>query len=341
MGGCGKTQLVSYFLQMHPDLYARTIYVDASSSSSIQTDFQTWARTLGIGHELDVWEDALKILNSVPRGEQWILILDNADDPSLNINLFLPSDINITILITSRNLHLGNLSTTNHLELGEMTRDEALSAILQSARRHLPLSEEELGSAQVLLKELGCLAVALVQAGTYCRQLSSTIGLYTFTEYLRLFRSYRADLMKYSEPVSLDNYQRGVYTTLDLSYKALTQECREFLHLISFFHYKEIPLIAFSWAAEHGFRDWGDYHPRDNRHEATISKLQAIVCNNMEWDELRLQKIIRTLRSFSLVVPSSTNTSLFFHLHPLIQAWSRDMDPVASQQYQAMAIQVL
>ncbi|KIM22349.1 hypothetical protein M408DRAFT_79205, partial [Serendipita vermifera MAFF 305830] len=103
MGGCGKTQLVSYFLQEYPGLYTQTVYVDASSSSSIKTDFQTWARTLGDGHESDAWEDALRTLNRVPRDEQWILILDNADDPGLNINLFLPQDINITILITSRN----------------------------------------------------------------------------------------------------------------------------------------------------------------------------------------------------------------------------------------------
>ncbi|KIM20144.1 hypothetical protein M408DRAFT_334121, partial [Serendipita vermifera MAFF 305830] len=345
MGGCGKTQLVSYFLQEYPALYAQAIYVDASSSTSIKADFQTWARALGNGHECDTWEDTFRKLNNIPPGERWILIFDNANDPDLNLNPFLPQDINIAILITSRNRDLANLSTTTHLELGEMTTDEALSVIMLAARRHLPLPTEEMDSIQVLLKELGYLAVALVQAGTYCYQLSSTIGEvfhpYTFTQYLGLFKSHRADLMKEAEPASLTNYRQGVYTTLDLSYKVLKQESRDFLHLISFFHHAQIPLTAFSWAARHGFGDPGEYFPRDEIHEATISHLNKALCNSMEWNELRLQKIIQALRSFSLVTTSSSDTCLFLHLHPLVQAWSRDMDPMAAQRYQAMAIQVV
>ncbi|KIM21561.1 hypothetical protein M408DRAFT_102576 [Serendipita vermifera MAFF 305830] len=345
MGGCGKTQLVSYFLQEHPNLYTQAVYVDASSTSSIRTDFQTWARALGDGHGTDVWEDAFRTLNSVPRGERWIIVLDNADDPDLAINSFLPQDINITILITSRNPDLGILSTTGHLELGEMTADEALSALLQAARRELPLPDQEMNSAHALLKELGCLAVALVQAGTYCLQLSSTVGEdfhpYTFTQYLDLFRSHRADLMKKAGPASLDNYQRGVYTTLDLSYKVLPQESRDFLHILSLYHYTDIPFAAFSEAAKNAFKDQEDYHPRDESHKATISRLKNLLWKDMEWNELHLQGILQTLRSFSFVTASSTNNSLFLRLHPLIQAWSRDMISSTSQPYQAMAIQVL
>src|SRR5450432_2400287 len=102
-----------------------------------------------------------------------------------------------------------------------MEQEEALATLLHAARRHLPLSTEELKSAQTLLKELGCLAVALVQAGTYCHELS-----YSFTQYLSLFYSHRAELMKKAEPSALDNYERGAYTTLDLSYTALPQAAR-------------------------------------------------------------------------------------------------------------------
>ncbi|KIM22800.1 hypothetical protein M408DRAFT_46729, partial [Serendipita vermifera MAFF 305830] len=345
MGGCGKTQLVSYFLQEYATLFAETVYVDASSSSSIKADFQMWARALGSGHECDTWEDSLRILNNVPSRERWILILDNADDPNLRLDSFLPRNVSITVLITSRNRNLGNLSTTAHLELGEMTTDEALSAMMQAARRRSPLPEEEMGSALVLLNELGCLAVALVQAGTYCHQLSSTIGEiphpYTFTQYLRLFKSHRSDLMKRAEPTSLDNYRRGVYTTLDLSYNVLPEGCRDVLHILSLFHYTDIPLAAFAQAAENGFEDSCCYHSRDNSHKTTISKLKSLLYKDMEWNELHLQEIVQTLRSFSLVIASSINNSLFLRLHPLVIAWSRDMDATIAKPYRAMAIQVL
>ncbi|KIM30137.1 hypothetical protein M408DRAFT_22189, partial [Serendipita vermifera MAFF 305830] len=61
----------------------------------------------------------------------------------------------------------------------------------------------------------------------------------------------------------------------------------------------------------------------------------------MEWNESHLQGIVRNLRSFSLVTPSSMNDSLFLQLHPLVRAWSRDMAFTISQSYQGMAIQML
>ncbi|KIM20858.1 hypothetical protein M408DRAFT_81423, partial [Serendipita vermifera MAFF 305830] len=328
MGGCGKTQLVSYFLLQYPNLYSQSIYVDASSSSSIKVGLQAWARTLGDGHGDDVWEDAIRALSRVPHGEQWILILDNADDPGLDLTQFLPRHSHLTILITSRNRDIGDHGPHSHLELGEMTPEEALAALLQAAQRKLPMDDEEMRSAQILIGDLGWLAIALVQAGTYCYQLSSTVdGVsdpYTFTQYLSLLRSHRADLLKKAEPSSLDNYQRGVYTTLDLSYKALPQECRDFLHFLSPFHYIDIPLAAFAQAAKNGFEDPYDYHPRDDSHETTISKLKHLLYKEKEWNESHLQGIVQNLRSFSLVTASSMNDSLFLQLHPLVQAWCRD-----------------
>ncbi|KIM22811.1 hypothetical protein M408DRAFT_39636, partial [Serendipita vermifera MAFF 305830] len=334
MGGCGKTQLVSCFLLQYPNLYAQTIYVDASSSSSIKFDLQAWARTLGDGHDGAVWEDAIAALSRVPHGEQWILILDNADDPSLDLNQFLPRHSHLTILITSRNRDIGDHGPRSHLELGEMTPEEALAALLQAAQRKLPMDDEE------MRRDLGWLAIALVQAGTYCYQLSSTVdGVsepYTFTQYLSLFRSHRADLLKKAEPSSLDNYQRGVYTTLDLSYKALPQECREFLHFLSPFHYIDIPLAAFAQAAKNAFKDPWYCHPRDDNYETT-----HLLYKDMEWSEPHLQGIVRNLRSFSLVTASSMNDSLFLQLHPLVQAWCRDMTFTISHSYRRMAIRVV
>lgn len=56
MGGCGKTQLVSYFIKEFRSLFIHIVFVDASSSSNLKSDFQTWAQSLGDGHEQDTWE---------------------------------------------------------------------------------------------------------------------------------------------------------------------------------------------------------------------------------------------------------------------------------------------
>lgn len=71
-----------------------------------------------------------------------------------------------------------------------METEEALSTLLQAARRQLPLSKDEMSSAHKLVTALGCLPVALVHAGTYCRQMSSVTSDgaqdYPFAQYLSL-----------------------------------------------------------------------------------------------------------------------------------------------------------
>jgi hypothetical protein len=56
---------------------------------------------------------------------------------------------------------------------------------------------------------------------------------------------------------------------------------------------------------------------------------------------MQVQNTLRTLRSFYLLSITSIDDSLFLQLHPLIQSWSKDMDPSRSQRYRAMALKVL
>jgi len=153
--------------------FTHTVFIDATSHASIEADLQTWSRALGDGHERDAWEDSLWILSSTLQDKRVVLVFDNADNPALNLVPFIPRNGRVTVIITSRNRDLGNLSTTFHLELGQMEADEALKTLAHAARRELPLSAEEVDEANKLMKELGYLPVALIQAGTYCHQLSS------------------------------------------------------------------------------------------------------------------------------------------------------------------------
>jgi hypothetical protein len=176
-----------------------------------------------------------------------------------------------------------------------------------------------------------------VQAGTYCHELS-----YSFTKYLSLFYSHRAELMKRAEPSPLDSYERGAYTTLDLSYKTLPQDSRDFLHFISFFHHADIPLSALATAANKDFNEDGfNYLPLPDAHKSILTGLKKLLCADGNWSEMQVQETLRTLRSFSLLSITSLGNDVFFHLHPLIQAWARDMNQSISQPHRAMTLQVL
>ncbi|PVF91981.1 FabD/lysophospholipase-like protein [Serendipita vermifera] len=126
MGGCGKTQMVAYFVEKH-----RKKWVTSTLHS--ETD-------------------------------EWLYILDNADDPDLELNQYLPSCSHGAIIITSRNRRVGDLATTHHLELGQMQETEAVETLCHAARKTMPLDGFELTQAIHLVDTLGYLALAIVQA---------------------------------------------------------------------------------------------------------------------------------------------------------------------------------
>lgn len=320
------------------------MFVDASSPANVKADLQAWVRSLD-GHEQDVWEDALRVLESGLFEGRWALILDNADNPALDLHPFIPNCYNGTVIITSRNRHTGNLSNTYHLELGEMEKGEALLTLLRAAHSQDHLPPEELSDAHLLIEKLGYLAVALVQAGTYCHRLSTIVNgvflPFKFAQYTALFSSQRAELMKKVESSSLDNYQLGAYAAFDLSYKALPQSARDFLHFTASFHHSSISLSIFATAAGHAFVDPFPLLPRAEDHNHIVSDLKTLLCVNGMWSELRAHETIRTLRAFSLISASSIINTVFVHMHPLVHAWARDMWPSYVHRNRSMAIQVL
>ena len=121
--------------------YRHVVFVDASSLLNIQSDLKMWSQSHGDGHKQDSWKDGYAFLSRLPSNQPSVLILDNANDPKLNLISFIPQNINLTIILTSRNRDLGHLSTTHHLELGPMDAD-----VLRAAPAQLSQNLEPPGS---------------------------------------------------------------------------------------------------------------------------------------------------------------------------------------------------
>lgn len=317
--------------------YDYLVVVDASSTSSIQDDLENWVRSLGDEHGEDTWEDALRTLAN--QAGKWLLVFDNADDITLNLTSFLPISSHGTIIITSRNRDTSTLATSHHLELGEMESEEALSVFLQVTRRDYPLDPAELESAYKIVQELGYLALAIVQAGTYYRQLTNNKSErpYTYTEYLALYSNKWEELL--SKP-ALDG-SGSVFGAFNRSYESIPREARDFVHFISFFHSSEISLEILATAANNKFADPRIYLPRQEDRKNVLADLDRLLCSNGEWAEFEVQETISTLRSFSLISTTPGPGSLVLHLHPLVQTWVRNRPESNSQHYATMTAVVL
>ena len=160
------------------------------------------ARLCKVGERMDDFKRHLT--NST---EPWLLILDNADDPWLDISRFFPVGKRGTIIVTSRNPDCRCHATVGSRELREMESDEAINLLLRSADLY---SEDQnlRGLALPIVRTLGYLALAVNHAGASIRQRVCSLETY-----LDIYISYRKKLLS-SKPVQAESeYEYTVYTT--------------------------------------------------------------------------------------------------------------------------------
>lgn len=78
-------------------------------------------------------EEALEWLAS--QEERWLLVLNNADDPNLNIHEFFPGCAHGDILITTRNQQMAahTISPESFCRVGEMRPDDAVQLLVKTS----------------------------------------------------------------------------------------------------------------------------------------------------------------------------------------------------------------
>lgn len=310
--------------------YQHVLFIDATSKSTIRTDLQAAIRAFGIEHRLKTPEEGLTMLANDTKFKNWLIIFDNADDNNVGLPSYFPaSTTHGAILVTTRNRELAFLTAPGYeWELGPMSSEEACETLHRASRRTVPFSPSEAKDANTLADNLGYLAVALVQAASYCFLMSSPSGaapqLYTFGMYLRLLEPHRRELMKQAPSNSLDRYDRGVYATLDISYPKLAKGAKDLLRISAFFHRSDIPLIVFSSAFEGNFADTQTYLTRPSDHIDLVQEIHAIFSQDGQWNENYINKVVQNLRSFSLVSTTVGDSMVSLRFHRLVHAWARD-----------------
>lgn len=152
LGGAGKTQLALRFIQKHKDLYVYSsiycsffsltelpvwlcrfsdiFFIDATTRETVSTGLAAIAKAAGAGttpQEAMVW--------LVSKKDRWLLVLNNADNPELNMREFFPVCAHGDILITTRNQQMINHATgpESYCRVGGMRPDDALQLLLNTS----------------------------------------------------------------------------------------------------------------------------------------------------------------------------------------------------------------
>jgi GTPase SAR1 family protein len=259
-GGIGKTQICLKFIEEMTGRLSHVFWVDASSVESINMSLRgissvAAAQASGLD---DSVESVLQWMSRLQ--EEWLIVFDNADEPPVYVvERFIPPGNRGNILITSRNRSMGSLiSFENIIEINEMEEADAITLLLKAS--YLDASAEHIEVAKNIVTELGCIPLAVHQAGAYIEA-----GRCSIDKYLQQFSIHRQTLMTDATFRGASNYDRTVYGTWDLSFKEIKKRASGqssagdaqaahaailILQICAFYHHSFISKDIFRSAAE-------------------------------------------------------------------------------------------
>jgi tetratricopeptide (TPR) repeat protein len=274
--------------------------------------------------------------------EEWLIVFDNADDLSPDVVAkFVPPGNRGNILITSRNRSMGRLiAFENVIEINEMEEADAITLLLKASC--LDVSADHLQAAKDIVTTLGCMPLAVDQAGAYIEA-----GKCDINNYLRQFSSHRQTLMMDATYKGASDYDRTVYGTWDLSFHEIEKRASGqsgagnaqaakaailILGICAFYHHSNISEDIFQSAAEESGKYVVDSKRAKKLPHAVNSLDRTLLALNKDghWDELIYKQGMSVLLSFSLIKRDQTLKML--SVHPLIHCWSREHMSKTDQQ---------
>ncbi|KAJ7736119.1 hypothetical protein B0H16DRAFT_1764389 [Mycena metata] len=305
LGGAGKTQIALKFIEESSSHFSDIFFVDTSTMAMIDTGLKNIAVLKDFG---DSPQEGLLWLTS--KVEEWLLLFDNADDPSINLNDFIPQCNHGNIIITSRNPGLCVYAGSNSSLVSDMEEEDAVALLLKSALQEATSYTEPI--AAEIVKLLHYLPLAIVQAGAFISKSRDLNG------YLPLYMKHQARLLCEKPAQSHDQYAWTVYTTWQISFDRLTPPAAMLLQYCSFFHYNGISEEIFCYALQYQGASNG---PSKEELREPLEFLAHFLGPSGEWDSLQFLDATNEIQSYSLI--SFDAEKKVFSIHPLVHSWSQ------------------
>ncbi|KAK8111825.1 uncharacterized protein PG998_008282 [Apiospora kogelbergensis] len=321
--GSGKTQFCLKYLEDNWERYWGVFWVDCSSEANAESSYASISRHAGRGGEPGA---GIQWLSQTSK--PWLLVLDNANAPEMDLSAFLPRSGNGHILITTRNPDIKMFNTVGTLLFRGMDPEEAIILLLRLAYPDSEVhfvSQEYREPAKTIAMELGYLALALKQAATTIRQ-----NLLPLEKYLKSLLMCRKSLL--SRPTITCATEANIVATWELPFADITSrtttrylDAVDLIHLLAFMHFASIPHELFS---------------RSSDNVKMLQQLGAripmmVEPRSAQEVEDRVRQAARVLYEHSIISFANTEDSpisyagtarsvLYLSLHPAIHQWARD-----------------
>lgn len=312
-------------------------YIDATSVETAKQSFEKIGNIGGMEATQSAGKHWLSNLE-----EPWLLIINNADDPSLDLPDLFPEGDRGCLLVSTRNPAFKVHATVGSAEFKGLGEEEAITLLLRAADIPLPCDSATKSTASKIASALGCLALALVQAGALILQRICDI-----TEYLDFYQQSREKLSLHRPSKdSTTPDEVTVYATWNLSLESLelrqteaSIDAAQILSIVAFFHFEHIRVDIFTRALRNRLsaaekelnmtfprRLWYGIRSRLHPRPALPDFLRQ---EPSRLGVYRIRRALHELYSFSLISYDGKDDS--FSLHPLAHAWACDRLPKGKQ----------
>ena len=178
----------------------------------------------------------------------WLLVIDNADDPKMEVEKYFPGGERGHILVTTRRPALKGLGNVGggFCELEKLEEMEAHDLLLKHAQEKTPWDEMAQSLARRITEVLGYLPLALVCAGKAIAE-----GITTLADYIPWFNDSweRVRLQGRRSGRVVDEASKNVFAPYEAMLQALAQEesesaqdAVEVLKILSLLHHENISM---------------------------------------------------------------------------------------------------
>ncbi|KAL8720946.1 MAG: hypothetical protein Q9225_002273 [Loekoesia sp. 1 TL-2023] len=319
MGGQGKSRLaLDYGRQVSTESDAiLVLWFDATTKQTLTRSFEDIAdRWNGRRRRFADTDMRMKYVNEILAERKWLLIFDNYDHPDLfpDVSAYVPPGDG-SVLITSRHADAGLLGKT--VQISGMDEGEGLELLRHRTGQNLDESGNR-AAAMNVLQILGCLPLAIDQAGAYIRQQRLPIQMF-----LQQYESQKMTILNqkhvywdYKKKLHVEDKAEtslGVLTTWELSIQQIGSinisrgDVEHLLTLAAFFHHVEI--------SESLFREYA-------QRTRPVPEWLVSFMPEGEWDPYRYRGVVSKLLTLSLAQGRNDNTGeCSLSLHPMIKEW--------------------
>ena len=257
LGGMGKTQVVLELIYRIREKHKRcsVIWIPAMNMESLQQAYRNVAQRLGIRGWDDNKSDVKTLVNhylSKENAGQWVLVFDNADSIDMWIKSpenrhplieCLPRSNQGCIIFTTRDRKVAvKLAHQNIVKVTEMSENIATSLLQKYLVNQDLVSNEQ--DTKLLLTQLTCLPLAIVQAAAYINENGITLG-----DYLSLLGEQEEEVVdllseEFEDEGRYPSGKNPVATTWLISFEQIRQKnplAAEFLSFIACIDPKDVP----------------------------------------------------------------------------------------------------